>query len=137
MMPCSRRFMPGSTGAKNVPSFSKNVSTISGDLTRLDSREIDAIEQAARQHLLPGSRIRLFGSRLDVHRRGGDIDLLIEPPIALAPVELVEQRNGFIAQLYRLLGERRINVVIAPLGLADERPIVAVASRDGILLTEV
>ena len=104
---------------------------------RLDSREIDAIEQAARQHLLPGSRIRLFGSRLDVHRRGGDIDLLIEPPIALAPVELVEQRNGFIAQLYRLLGERRINVVIAPLGLADERPIVAVASRDGILLTEV
>lgn len=104
---------------------------------RLDSREIDAIEQAARRHLLPGSHIRLFGSRLDVHRRGGDIDLSIEPPIALAPVELVEQRNGFIAQLYRLLGERRIDVVIAPLGLADERPIVAVARRDGMLLTEV
>ena len=104
---------------------------------RLDSSEIDAIEQAARQHLLPGSRIRLFGSRLDLHRRGGDIDLLIEPPIALDPVELVEQRHGFIAHLYRLLGERRIDVVIAPLGLADERPVVAVARRDGMLLTEV
>ena len=104
---------------------------------RLDLREIGAIEQAARQHLLPGSRVRLFGSRLDVHRRGGDIDLLIESPIALDPVELVEQRNGFIAHLYRLLGERRIDVVIAPLGLADERPIVAVARRDGMLLTEV
>lgn len=104
---------------------------------RLDSREIDAIEQAARQHLSPGSRVSLFGSRLDVHRRGGDIDLLIEPPTPLDPAELVEQRNAFIAHLYRLLGERRIDVVIAPLGLDDERPVVAVARRDGMLLTEV
>lgn len=104
---------------------------------RLESHEIDAIEQAARHHLTPGSRVLLFGSRLDARRRGGDIDLLIEPPIPLGPLELAERRNGFIAHLYRLLGERRIDVLIAPLGLADERPVVAVARRDGILLTEV
>ena len=104
---------------------------------RLRPRDLAAIEQAAHEAFAPRSTVRLFGSRLDDSRRGGDLDLLVEPPAPLTPHELVEQRNRFIARLYRLLGERRIDVLIAPAGLPDDRPVVQAARRDGRLLTTV
>jgi predicted nucleotidyltransferase len=104
---------------------------------RLNQKEIQAIEQTAREVFPPTSTVRLFGSRLDDEQRGGDIDLLIEPPEPLTPQALVEQRNRFIARLYRRLGERRIDVLIAPVGLPDQRPVVETARRDGQLLTKV
>lgn len=91
---------------------------------RLTAREISAIELAANECFAPQSAIRLFGSRLDDTRRGGDIDLLIEPPAPLAPQDLVERRNRFIARLYRELGERKIDVLIVPAGLPDDRPVI-------------
>ncbi len=104
---------------------------------RLTPTLIAAIEQAAREWFPPRSRIRLFGSRLDDARRGGDIDLLVEPPTPLAPKELVKRRNRFIARLYRQLGEQRIDVLIAPAGLDDDRPVIQAARRQGQLLTQV
>jgi predicted nucleotidyltransferase len=104
---------------------------------RLTSKEKQAIERAAREVFAPRSRIRLFGSRLDDARRGGDIDLLIESPAALAPRELVDKRNRFIARLYRLLGEQRIDVLIVPPGMPDDRPVIQSARRDGRLLASV
>ncbi|MFZ1575528.1 MAG: nucleotidyltransferase domain-containing protein [Chromatiaceae bacterium] len=104
---------------------------------RLTPHEVTAIERAARECFAPRSTVRLFGSRLDDARRGGDIDLLIEPPFPLEPQALVEQRNRFIARLYRLLGERQIDVLVVPAGAPDERPIIKAARRDGRLLAEV
>jgi predicted nucleotidyltransferase len=104
---------------------------------RLTAREIAAIERAARECFAPRSAVRLFGSRLDDTRRGGDIDLLIEPSAPLAPQELVEARNRFIARLYRELGERQIDVLIVPAGLPDDRPVIQAARRDGRLLARV
>ncbi len=104
---------------------------------RLTSTEIAAIERAARETFAPRSTVRLFGSRLDDSRRGGDIDLLVEPSAPLSPQELVEQRHRFIARLYRLLGERRIDVLIAPAGVPDDRPIIRVARRDSRVLSRV
>ena len=107
------------------------------DQMRLNQQEIEAIKQAAGEFFAPRSTVRLFGSRLDDERRGGDIDLLVEPPEPLTPKALVEQRNRFIARLYRRLGERRIDVLIAPANLPDQRPVIAIARRDGQLLTKV
>ena len=104
---------------------------------RLTSKDIAAIEQAARETFAPRSTIRLFGSRLDGARSGGDIDLLVEPPAPLTPRELVEHRNRFVARLYRLLGERHIDVLIVPAGRPDDRPVVQAARREGRLLTTV
>ena len=42
---------------------------------------------AAREVLPHGSRVLLFGSRTDDSRRGGDIDLLVEPPVAVDPAQ--------------------------------------------------
>ena len=104
---------------------------------RLTSKDIAAIEQAGHSTFAPRSTVRLFGSRLDDARRGGDIDLLVEPPTPLTPQALAERRNRFIARLYRLLGERRIDVLIVPACLPDNRPVVQDARRDGRLLTTV
>lgn len=73
----------------------------------LNPTEIAAIERAACETFAPRSTVRLFGSRLGDSRRGGDIDLLIEPSVPFSPQqqELVERRHPFIARLYRLLGE--------------------------------
>jgi predicted nucleotidyltransferase len=104
---------------------------------RLTPEQTRAIEQAARETFDPGSTVILFGSRLDDSARGGDIDLLIESPTPLSPDELVRRRNRFIARLYRLLGEQRIDVLIVPANHSDSRPVVKTARREGRLLTRV
>jgi predicted nucleotidyltransferase len=104
---------------------------------RLSHAEIAAIEQAAREVFPSRSAVKLFGSRLDDTRRGGDIDLLVEPPAPLSPQAQVEQRTRFIARLYRLLGERRIDVLIVTAGVPDDRPVVQAARHHGRLLTRV
>lgn len=53
---------------------------------------------------------RLFGSRLDDHLHGGDIDLFI--PGNWSADELVTRRLRFCAELRRELGDRKIDVVV-------------------------
>jgi predicted nucleotidyltransferase len=81
---------------------------------RLSRVEVDDIANAARTTCPPGSRVYLFGSRVDDDRRGGDIDLLVETPQPLPAQQVVSLRNRFTARLYRLIGERRIDVLVAP-----------------------
>lgn len=104
---------------------------------RLSDRECCAIRTAAEQCFAPRTQVRLFGSRLDDSRRGGDIDLLIEPSAILTPAQIVSARNDFVARLYASLGEQRIDVIIACLGQPDDRPVVQTARREGKLLCEV
>jgi predicted nucleotidyltransferase len=98
---------------------------------RLHSHEIQAIEQAAVRVFPAGTVIYLFGSRLDDTARGGDIDLLVESPVALSAQDLVDKRTRFIAQLYLQLGEQRIDVAIAKAGEDDSRSVVKIARNQG------
>lgn len=75
-----------------------------GGIRRAVARTCDEMRAAWR-------RIILFGSRVDRHRRGGDIDLLIE----LNPV--CQADRFALTQKLRLaledeLGERRVDVVV-------------------------
>jgi hypothetical protein len=45
---------------------------------RLTPLEHEAIKRAAQSSFEPGVVLRLFGSRVDDAKRGGDIDLLVE-----------------------------------------------------------
>lgn len=101
---------------------------------RLTAADRHAIESSAREAFPPGTRVILFGSRVDDTRRGGDIDLLIEPARALAADDLVARRSRFIARLYRLLDEQRIDVVVACASTGGESLVLQAARRDGIEL---
>jgi len=101
---------------------------------KMTPADAHAVAQAASAVLPTGARVLLFGSRVDDARRGGDLDLLVETSHLPAPDELVRLRNRFTAQLYRRLGERRIDVLMAELGAPDDRAVVLAARRDGVEL---
>ena len=101
---------------------------------RLTPDERQDIAAAAKAVLPPGTRVLLFGSRVDDLRRGGDVDLLVETPTNGLPDELVRLRGMFTAQLYRRRGERRIDVLVCARDQIDGRAVVAAARRDGVEL---
>ncbi len=72
----------------------------------------------------------LFGSRLDDSKKGGDIDLYIEPEIQEAD-ELVAAKLHFLLELHKRLGEQKIDVVIRR-AVSDELPIYRVAKETGV-----
>ena len=101
---------------------------------RLNTTEREAVQAACREEMPPGTRVLLFGSRLDDGRLGGDIDLLVELPEELVASEVVERRTRFAARLYRLLDEQRIDVLMAgPQDRAD-RAVLVEARRHGVEL---
>lgn len=75
----------------------------------------------------------LFGSRVDDKARGGDIDLYVE---TANETGLLERRLEFQRRLFRLFGDRKVDVVIHP-RTHPLSPIHRIARKTGILLNEV
>jgi len=69
--------------------------------------------------------LRLFGSRINDHARGGDIDLHIETEGDAA--DLLARELELAARLQRALGERRIDIVVrsraAPMRAVDRHAV--------------
>ncbi len=103
---------------------------------RLTETEKRDIAQASRAVLPPGTRVSLFGSRTNDTKRGGDVDLLVEPPELVTAQQIVDMRTRLAARLYRLMGERRIDILVAPADVADNRLIVSEARRQAIELVQ-
>ena len=99
---------------------------------RLTEKEQTDIAEAARGVLPAGSRVLLFGSRTDDHRRGADIDLQVEPPAPFRSQQAVALSTQLAVHLYRLMGERHIDILVAPADRADDRWVVAEARRHGL-----
>ncbi|MGN6269959.1 MAG: hypothetical protein ACTHM0_08720 [Sphingomonas sp.] len=97
---------------------------------RLSSDQIAAIKNAARDAFGPDAVVRLFGSRVDDERRGGDIDLHVE---ASPQTATIDHEVRFRALLWKALDEPQVDVVVAargaPPGWADRA-----AFREGIVL---
>lgn len=74
--------------------------------------------------------IRLFGSRVDDTKKGGDIDLYVQP---LSPQNIAEKRITFLAKLKRKIGDQKIDLVIAQ---EPERPIDRAARQQGVSLCQ-
>ncbi|HET7313245.1 MAG TPA: nucleotidyltransferase domain-containing protein [Salinisphaera sp.] len=89
-------------------------------------RRIIAEESAQR-----AVQVYLFGSRLDDHRRGGDLDLLVqlENPVA-NPAWLAARLE---ARISRYLEGREVDVLLSAPNLRRAR-IHQIAERDGVLL---
>ena len=101
---------------------------------RISPTERAAIVSAAQAVLPAGSRVLLSGSRTDDHRRGGDMDLLVEPPAPVSAQQAVALSTQLAARVYRLMGERHIDILVAPADEPDDRWVVAEARRDGLEL---
>jgi predicted nucleotidyltransferase len=81
---------------------------------RLAPWEADTIRRATAAHFGAGVRVWLFGSRADPSRRGGDIDLYLEP--AANQPDTLERELRLYAALQLALGEQRIDLVVRRYG---------------------
>ena len=78
---------------------------------RLTPAQRHAILDAIHGETGPTVRVLLFGSRLDDHLRGGDVDLLVE---FQDPVERPALMSARLAtRALRALGGRKVDVVIS------------------------
>lgn len=92
---------------------------------RLRDAEIRIIKDAV-ESLDPDAAVYLFGSRVDDHRKGGDIDLLILSDKLTYSDKLLIKKT-----FYREMDEQKIDVVIAR---DDADPFVRRALEKGIRL---
>ena len=95
---------------------------------RLNDREVSAIKETAKDVFGEGTKVILFGSRADLSRRGGDIDLYIIPADKEDPFE---KELKFLVKLKQKIGDRKIDVVIQR---DPERDIEKVAMLTGVEL---
>lgn len=101
-------------------------------IMRLSEQEIAHIKQIISDHFGPDARVRLFGSRVDDHRRGGDIDLLVES--SLSAEEAFRAKVESLTDLHLVLGEQKIDLVICSVDDEDTPAVVETARRQGVQL---
>ncbi len=78
---------------------------------RLTDQQVSAIKQTFTDFFSENDHLWLFGSRADLSKKGGDIDLYIETTLTDI-AKVVQIRSNFITQLWRKIGEQKIDVVI-------------------------
>lgn len=99
---------------------------------RLSDLERQSIKFAVRKHFGPGSRIFLFGSRLDDSKRGGDIDLFIET--GLQGKELIKAKLQAMTDIQLRIGDQKIDIITASANSEDDSLIVQEARETGAAL---
>ena len=98
---------------------------------RLPPNQARTIREKAQATFGPGTRVLLFGSRIDDHLRGGDIDLLVEVDHPVSNRAAAAARLA--AELQIALGDQRIDIILVDPN-SNPRPIHTVARRTGVPL---
>lgn len=101
-----------------------------GAAVRLTEPQAEGVRQAVAEVFGPAVIVRLFGSRADVTRRGGDIDILVEVPEGR---DGLRDESRLRAALEDRLGERRVDILLVTPGRKRE-PIEEIAYETGVVL---
>jgi predicted nucleotidyltransferase len=97
---------------------------------RITEQQQQDIKRITREIMGPEAQVRLFGSRVDDARKGGDIDLYIETP---RTENVLSSKAMLLRALWQALGPQRIDIVIRPYNQAL-KPIHQDAIEQGVLL---
>lgn len=97
---------------------------------RLSDHQVLAIKQSFKECFTDQDHLWLFGSRTELSKRGGDIDLYIET-IMSTPSAITKAKFNFITKLNIKLGEQKIDIVIKD---NTELLIYKIAREKGIQL---
>ncbi len=76
---------------------------------RLTPLQVEIIQNAIVEHFGKQTKAWLFGSRVDDHARGGDIDLYIESNIEDA-AQIFDFKLNFLIDLHKKLGNQKIDI---------------------------
>jgi predicted nucleotidyltransferase len=99
---------------------------------RISSHQANIICTTLCQYFGASTAVWLFGSRVDDHKRGGDIDLYIETDLEKVDA-IVDARLYALAAIKLKLGDQKIDLVIHRRGQPME-PIHLEAKKTGVRL---
>jgi predicted nucleotidyltransferase len=98
---------------------------------RLTDEQIGLIKRATAEVFGEAARVRLFGSRVDDQKRGGDVDLLVQVD---EPVDnSVWLAARLSATISRGMHGRRVDVLVQAPGI-QEQPVHRIARAEGVVL---
>ncbi|MCX7761033.1 MAG: nucleotidyltransferase domain-containing protein [Hydrogenothermaceae bacterium] len=83
---------------------------------RLSSEVIDLIVKLAKEIFGEDVRVWIFGSRADLFKKGGDIDIYLE--IANYK-DILNKKLNFLVNLEKEIGEQKIDLIVRPLDSED------------------
>jgi predicted nucleotidyltransferase len=96
-------------------------------IARLSYPQLTAVRSCLRRDLGEGARAWLFGSRVDLQRRGGDVDLYVETP---RPTSL---RDELLCKLHlKEALDLPVDLILAQAG--SQTPIGTIAKSTGLEL---
>ncbi len=98
---------------------------------RLNANQVSIIKQSVAELAGPLAVVRLFGSRTNDAKRGGDIDLLVELPADVGNSIMLEAQIG--ARVSVRLEGQKVDVILKAAN-STTLPIHRVAMAEGILL---
>ena len=99
---------------------------------RLSEYEKEVIVSSAKNNFGENTRVILFGSRTNDVRKGGDIDLFVQPGIYTSPEEMLKKKINMLIEMEQKLGEQKIDIIIQQIN--DNRAIVKTAGKKGIAI---
>ncbi|HOJ65230.1 MAG TPA: nucleotidyltransferase domain-containing protein [Spirochaetota bacterium] len=85
---------------------------------RINEQEEKIIKEVLTKYFGENAVIYLFGSRINDSKKGGDIDIFVEADISLK--DMVKAKIKSLVELEKLLGERKIDLVIKNTSMKEE-----------------
>ncbi|MFA5479083.1 MAG: nucleotidyltransferase domain-containing protein [Candidatus Muiribacteriota bacterium] len=98
---------------------------------RLSEYEISTIKNTI-LNFDDNAEIYIFGSRTDISKKGGDIDIFVESNITKS--NLLDFKLKVLTELEIKLGERKIDLVVKPSDFDEIIPIYEIAKTQGVKL---
>ncbi|HEV2524565.1 MAG TPA: nucleotidyltransferase domain-containing protein [Gammaproteobacteria bacterium] len=99
---------------------------------RLKEFEIKAILKCFARYFLLDDHLWVFGSRVDMQKKGGDIDLYIETNMNSG--EVYKAKMDFLHAVCDKIGEQKIDIVVHIINDNIKLPIYTIAKTEGVQL---
>jgi hypothetical protein len=99
---------------------------------RLKEFEIEAILECFARCFLSDDHLWIFGSRVNVQKKGGDIDLYIETKMNSGEGYLAKM--DFLHAICDKIGDQKIDIVVHIINDNTKLPIYVVARSEGVQL---
>ncbi len=87
------------------------------------------IKEAVRSVLGEEARVFIFGSRADLSKKGGDIDILVKVSRSFSEEERFNARKRIFVELCKRFGERKIDLLVVD---EPRNPVERIALEEGV-----
>jgi hypothetical protein len=98
---------------------------------RLTTHDISKLKDAFVEYFTEDDSLWVFGSRVDLNKKGGDIDLYIETTIEDYDIA-IDKKLAFSSKLKRLIGDQKIDIILNHIHSSYELPIYQVPKSQGV-----